>query len=140
VEIPIKDLPFFSTDRGADFPQAARDFRAQIDALGGVIIGTPEYNGAIPGVREHASERAGRPDGHLAFGGPPAAGSGASPGGIATPAAQQHLTAALSHVTALVMGPPEGFIQVTPGLIDENHDVTNEGTREFLVSYLDAFL
>jgi len=140
VEIPIKNLPFFSTDLEADFPQVARDFKAQIEAMDGVIIVTPEYNRSIPGVLKNAIEWASRPYGDFSFGGTPVAVIGASPGGIATAAAQQHLKAVLSHVNAIVMGQPEGFIQVTPGLIDENHDVTNEGTREFLVSYLDAFL
>ena len=46
----------------------------------------------------------------------------------------------LSHVNAIVMGQPEGFIQVTPGLIDEQGQVTNEDTKVFLEAYLGAFL
>ena len=45
----------------------------------------------------------------------------------------------LSHVNAIVMGQPEGFIQVTPGLI-ENGEITNEGTKAFLEGYVAAFL
>ena len=48
-EIPIKQLPFFSTDLEGDFPQVALDFKEQIESVDGVIIITPEYNRSIPG-------------------------------------------------------------------------------------------
>lgn len=140
VEIPIRDLPFFSTDLEADFPQVARDFKSAIEGVDGVIIATPEYNRSIPGVLKNAIEWASRPYGDFSFGGTPVAVIGASPGGIATAAAQQHLKAVLSHVNAIVMGQPEGFIQVTPGLIDDEGEISNEGTKQFLQGYLDAFL
>lgn len=46
----------------------------------------------------------------------------------------------MGHFNAIVMGQPEGMIQMTPGLIDENNDITNEGTKEFLQGYLAAFV
>ena len=140
VDIPIKQLPFFSTDLETDFPPVAREFKDLIESLDGVIIVTPEYNRSIPGVLKNAIEWASRPYGSFSFGGTPVAVIGASPGGIATAAAQQHLKAVLSHVNAIVMGQPEGFIQITPGLIDEHGEVTNEGTKAFLEAYLAAFL
>ena len=140
VDIPIKQLPFFSTDLETDFPPVAREFKDLIESLDGVIIVTPEYNRSIPGVLKNAIEWASRPYGEFSFGGTPVAVIGASPGGIATAAAQQHLKAVLSHVNAIVMGQPEGFIQITPGLIDEQGEVTNEGTKAFLEAYLAAFL
>ena len=118
----------------------AREFKDLIESLDGVIIVTPEYNRSIPGVLKNAIEWASRPYGEFSFGGTPVAVIGASPGGIATAAAQQHLKAVLSHVNAIVMGQPEGFIQVTPGLIDEQGQVTNEDTKVFLEAYLAAFL
>ena len=38
------------------------------------------------------------------------------------------------------MGQPEGFVQVTPGLIDADGVITNDGTRAFLQGYLETFL
>ena len=46
----------------------------------------------------------------------------------------------MGHFNAIVMGQPEGMIQMTPGLIDEDNDITNEGTKELLQSYLAAFV
>ena len=70
----------------------------------------------------------------------PVAVIGASPGGIATAAAQQHLKAILAHSNAILMGQPEGFIQVTPGLISDDREITDEGTKAFLTSFLETFL
>ena len=50
VEIPIADLPHYSPDHDADFPQVARDFKKAIAEVDGVIVVTPEYSRSIPGV------------------------------------------------------------------------------------------
>jgi len=139
VEIPIKDLPFYSPDHDADYPQVARDFKQAIEDVDGVIIVTPEYSRSIPGVLKNALDWAARPWGQGSFDGKPAAVLGTSPGGIATAAAQQHLKAILSHYNAPTLGQPEGYIQSTPGLFTEEGEVTNEQTAEFLASYLEAF-
>ncbi|WP_029150287.1 NADPH-dependent FMN reductase [Microbacterium indicum] len=138
-EIAIKDLPFFSTDLEVDLPQVVSDFKAAIEGVDGVIIATPEYSRSIPGVLKNAIEWSNRPYGQMSFSGTPVGVIGGSPGGIATAAAQQHLRAVLGHSDAIVMGQPEGFIQVTPGLIVDG-EITNEGTKEFLMAYLGAFL
>lgn len=64
---------------------------------------------------------------------------GASPGNISTAVAQQHLRSVLSFCNSPQMNAPEGYIQMTEGLIDDDGSVTNEGTRQFLTEYLEAF-
>jgi len=91
-------------------------------------------------VLKNAFDWSTRPYGNMSFSGKPVAVIGASGGPISTAAAQQHLRAIMGHFNAIVMGQPEGMIQMTPGLIDENNDITNEGTKEFLQSYLAAFV
>lgn len=140
VEIPIKDLPFYSPDHDADYPQVARDFKQALADVDGVIIVTPEYSRSIPGVLKNALDWAARPWGQGSFNGKPTAVIGTSGGGIATAAAQQHLKAILSHFNAPTLGQPEGYVQSTPGLFSEDGEVTNEQTAEFLSSYLEAFL
>ncbi|MDN3497394.1 NADPH-dependent FMN reductase [Planococcus sp. APC 4015] len=140
VEIPIKDLPFYSPDFDADFPQVARDFKKAIDDVDGVIIVTPEYSRSIPGVLKNALDWSARPWGQTSFNGKPTAVIGTSGGPIATAAAQQHLKAILSHYNAPTLGQPEGFVQSTPGLIAESGEVSNDQTAEFLVGYLEAFV
>ncbi|BDV32169.1 NADPH-dependent FMN reductase [Microbacterium terricola] len=140
VEIPIKDLPFYSPDHDADYPQVARDFKQAIADVDGVIILTPEYSRSIPGVLKNALDWAARPWGQGSFNGKPTAVIGTSGGGIATAAAQQHLKAILSHYNAPTLGQPEGYIQSTPGLITDEGEVTSPETAAFLVAYLEAFV
>ncbi|GAA3921918.1 NADPH-dependent FMN reductase [Microbacterium invictum] len=139
VEIPIADLPFYSPDHDADYPQVARDFKQAIADVDGVIIVTPEYSRSIPGVLKNALDWSARPWGQASFDGKPTAVIGTSGGGIATAAAQQHLKAILSHYNAPTLGQPEGYIQSLPGLITEDGEVTDQQTAEFLAAYLTAF-
>ena len=139
VEIPIADLPHYSPDHDADYPQVARDFKDAIDDVDGVIIVTPEYSRSIPGVLKNALDWAARPYGQGSFNGKPTAVIGTSGGPISTAAAQQHLKAILSHFNAPTLGQPEGYVQSTPGLFTGDGEVTNEGTAAFLVGYLEAF-
>jgi len=139
-EIPIKDLPFYSPDHDADYPQVASDFKQAIADVDGVIIVTPEYSRSIPGVLKNALDWAARPWGQGSFDGKPTAVIGTSGGGIATAAAQQHLKAILSHYNAPTLGQPEGYIQATPGLFGEDGEVTVDATAELLRAYLDAFI
>jgi chromate reductase len=139
-EIEIKDLPFYSPDLDGSFPQVAVDFKQAIADVDGVLIVTPEYSRSIPGVLKNALDWSARPYGQASFDGKPVAVIGASGGGIATAAAQQHLRAILGHYNAVTMGQPEGFIQLTPGLIDADGEVTVESTKEFLGFYLQSFL
>ncbi len=140
VEIPIADLPFYSPDHDADYPQVARDFKQAIADADGVIIVTPEYSRSVPGVLKNALDWASRPYGQGVFNGKPTAVIGTSGGPISTAAAQQHLRNILSHYNAPTLGQPEGFIQSTPGLFSDAGEVTNPGTAAFLQSYLGAFL
>lgn len=139
VEIPIKDLPFYSPDHDADYPQVARDFKQAIEDVDGVIIVTPEYSRSLPGVLKNALDWAARPYGQGSFAGKPTAVIGTSQGPISTAAAQQHLKAILAHYDAPVLGQPEGYIQSTPGLFTDAGETTNEGTAAFLTAYLEAF-
>lgn len=139
VEIPIKDLGFYSPDHDADYPAEARAFKDAIADVDGVIIITPEYSRSIPGVLKNALDWAARPWGQASFAGKPTAVIGTSAGTISTAAAQQHLKAILNHYDAPTLGQPEGYVQSTPGLFTDEGEVTNEGTAEFLRSYLAAF-
>lgn len=139
VEIPIVELPFYSPDLDADFPQVARDFKQAIADVDGVLIVTPEYSRSIPGVLKNALDWSVRPYGQNSFSGKPTAVIGTSGGPIATAAAQQHLKAILSHLNAPTLGQPEGYVQSTPGLFTDDGEITNDTTAAFLVSYLEAF-
>lgn len=138
-EIRIQDLPFYSPDADAAYPAVALQLKQDIDEADGILIVTPEYSRSIPGYLKNALDWASRPYGQNSFNDKPTAVIGTSGGPISAAIAQQHLKSILSHFNAPQLGQPEGFIQSSPGLFTEDGEVTNEGTAEFLVSYLNAF-
>lgn len=138
-EIPIKDLPLYSYDYDADFPPVARAFKQAIADVDAVLFVTPEYNRSIPGGLKNAIDWASRPYGQNSFRRKPSAVIGASPGLIGTALAQQALRGVLGFCNSPQMNSIEAYIHFTPGMVDENGDVPDEKTREFLRNYITEF-
>jgi chromate reductase len=138
-EIPFKDLPIYSYDYDADFPQVAKDFKAAIASADAVLFVTPEYNRSIPGGLKNAIDWASRPYGKNSFSRKPSAVIGTSPGSIGTAIAQQQLKSVLSFCNAPQMNAPEAYIQFKPGLITDDGEVTEPTTEEFLRAYIADF-
>lgn len=139
VEIPFKDLPIYSPDYDADYPPVGRAFKDAIKAVDAVWFVTPEYNRSIPGGLKNAIDWATRPWGTNSFARKPSAVIGASPGAIGTALAQQSLRGVLGFCNSPQMTSPEAYIQVTPGLIADNGEITVDSTREFLTTYMKEF-
>ncbi len=60
----IGQLPFFNEDiEAAGDPEPVRRFKDAIAASNAVLVATPEYNGAVPGVLSNAINWASRPSG-----------------------------------------------------------------------------
>ena len=137
--VKIDDVPLFNQDLEPNPPAAVTRVKGQIEAADGVLIVTPEYNRSIPGVLKNALDWASRPSGKNSFSGRPAGIIGTSGGAIGTAAAQQHLRSILITLNTTLMGQPEGYLQFKQGLVDEQHNVTDESVRKFLQTYVDAF-
>ena len=139
VEIPIGDLPLYNRDFDTDYPPAGRALKDAIAAVDAVLFVTPEYNRGIPGCLKNAIDWASRPYGTNSFAHKPSAVIGASPGKIGTAVGQQSLRSALTFCNSPQMTAPEAYIQVTPGLITEDGEVTDASTEQFLRDYMEAF-
>jgi NAD(P)H-dependent FMN reductase len=139
VEIPIRDLPLYNKDFDDDYPAVGRALKDAIAAVDAVLFVTPEYNRGMPGCLKNAIDWASRPYGTNSFAGKPSAVIGASPGKIGTAVAQQSLRSVLSYCNSPQMGAPEAYIQVTPGLITDDGEVTDKGTEQFLRDFMEAF-
>jgi chromate reductase len=137
VEIAFRDLPIYSYDYDADYPQVAKDFKAAIAAVDAVLFVTPEYNRSIPGGLKNAIDWASRPYGKNSFARKPSAVIGTSPGAIGTAIAQQQLRSVLSFCNSPQMNAPEAYIQFKPGLIAADGAVTVESTEKFLRQYME---
>lgn len=73
-------LPHYSQDLDSEQPpQAVVAFRAAVEAADALVVATPEYNGAMPGVLKNAIDWASRPRGSAAIGGKPVAVLSVSP-------------------------------------------------------------
>jgi chromate reductase len=137
-EIGFGDLPLYSYDYDADYPEVARRFKAQIEGCDAVLFVTPEYNRSIPGVLKNAIDHASRPYGQSAWKGKPAGVVGVSVGATGTALAQQHLRNVLAYLDMPTLGQPEAFIQNKEGLFDDAGGI-GEASRKFLQGWMDAF-
>lgn len=138
-EIPIGNLPLYSYDYDADYPQVAREFKKSIADVDAVLFVTPEYNRSIPGALKNAIDWASRPWGENSFTNKPSAVIGGSIGAIGTAVAQQNLRSVLSFCNSPQMNAPEAYLQITPGLIGDDGVISNDGTRDFLTEWMQDF-
>lgn len=138
-EIPIRDLPLYSYDHDADYPQVARDFKQAIAAADAVLFVTPEYNRSIPGGLKNAIDWASRPWGQNSFAHKPSGVIGTSPGAIGTAVAQQHLRSVLCYCNAPLMNDVEAYIQFKPDMIDDEGNVVLPDTAKFLRGYMEKY-
>ena len=95
-EVSFADLPLYSYDYDADFPDVAKQFKADLKRSDAILIVTPEYNRSIPGGLKNAIDWGSRPWGKNSFARKPSAVIGTSPGSIGTAVAQQSLRSVLS--------------------------------------------
>jgi chromate reductase len=138
-EIPIRDLPLYSYDYDADYPPEGRALKDAIAGVDAVLFVSPEYNRSIPGPLKNAIDWASRPWGTNSFARKPSAVIGTSPGAIGTAVMQQDLKSVLSFCDSPQMNAPEAYIQFTPDLIDDDGEITNDGTAEFLRAWMEEF-
>jgi chromate reductase len=138
-EIPIKDLPLYSSDYDADFPPAGRDLKASIEASDGILFVSPEYNRSIPGALKNAIDWGSRPWGTNSFARKPTGIIGASPGGIGTAVMQSNMRSVLSFLDAPQLNSPEAYVQFVADDFTADGEVTNERTETFLRHYMDEY-
>ena len=138
--VEIGELPLYSQDYDADFPDVAKRFKESIEAADALLFVTPEYNRSIPGVLKNAIDIASRPWGTNSFAGKPGAAIGASIGATGSALSQQHLRNVLTYVDVPVLAQPEVFIAFKDGLIDGDGKISNDDTRKFLQGFVDKYV
>ena len=70
--------------------------------------------------------------GHNSWAGKAAGVLGTSPSAAGTALMQQHLRNILAAEGASTLTTPEVFLQYSDGLVNDQYEITNEGTRKFL--------
>lgn len=138
--IEIGDLPLYNQDHDGAQPAAVVHFKEQIAQANGIVFVTPEYNRSVPGVLKNALDHGSRPWGDNTWQGKPAGVLGTSSGAIGTALAQQHLRNILVFLAMPTLTQPEVFLRFEDGLVDQQGRITNEKTRTFLQSWVDAYI
>ncbi|MGH7906669.1 MAG: NADPH-dependent FMN reductase [Candidatus Binataceae bacterium] len=139
--VEIGQLPLYNQDdddNGAPLPQWVA-FRERVKAADAVLFVTPEYNRSVPGVLKNAIDVGSRPYGHSAWDGKPGAVVSVSPGAIGGFGANQHLRQSCVFLNVPTMQMPEAYIGGAATLFDKDGNIANEGTRDFLKSFMAAF-
>lgn len=138
-EISFKELPLYSYDYDAAYPEAGTAFKRAIEGSDAILIVTPEYNRSIPGALKNAIDWASRPWGTNSFANIPSGVIGTSPGAIGTAVGQQHLRSVLGFLNSPQMNSPEAYIQFKDGMLDDAGEIADESTAKFLRNYLKEF-
>lgn len=137
--LDLTEIPLFNQDYENNLPASVANLKNEIVNADGVLFVTPEYNRSIPGVLKNIIDWGSRPYGKNSWTNKPVSIIGTSQGSVATAVAQAHLRSILVAIGAIVMGQPEVYIIYKNELIDENYNITNEGTKKFLQEFLDRF-
>lgn len=140
----IKDIPLYDGDVEAvhGIPPAVEQLKNQIAASDGVLLATPEYNNAMPGVLKNAIDWLTRPAADIprVFGNRPIALIGASPGGFGTILAQN---AWLPVLRTLGMRPWFGgrlLVSRAGNVFNDSGDLIDDKTKVQLQQFLHGFV
>ena len=135
----IGTLPFFNEDlEAAGDPEVVRRFKEAIRNANAVLIATPEYNGAVPGVLANAMDWASRPSGHSVLHNKPVAVMGAVLGRSGSVNAQAALRGVLSRVGAVLVPDPQVLVPHASRLFDEQVNLRDDDTRQEISQLVEA--
>lgn len=138
--ITLEDTPLFNEDvEAVGWPPEIQALRERVEPAEGVIFATPEYNYGVTGALKNAIDWLSRPTGKGPIVGKPAAIIGASMSGVGTARAQMQLRDALFYNAMPLLSSAEVLVARAQSKFDEDGRLTDEETREFLKSTLEAF-
>ena len=137
--VEIGDLQLFNQDLEPTPTAEWIAFRDRIRAADAVLFVTPEYNRSVPGALKNAIDVGSRPYGQSVFNGKPAAVVSNSPGAIGGFGAYHQLRQSLVFLNMPTLNQPETYVGGVGALFDENGELINETTREFLTGFAQTF-
>jgi chromate reductase, NAD(P)H dehydrogenase (quinone) len=137
--VDIGRLPIYNQDLEESPPAAWTEFRQQLKGFDGLLFVTPEYNRSVPAVLKNAIDVASRPFGKNIWDGKPGAVVSVSPGMLGAFGANHHLRQSLVFLNVPTMPQPEAYVGGAAKLFDEQENLTNDSTREFLKKFMAAF-
>lgn len=137
--VEIGGVSFYNQDLEPSPPADWLTFRDKLRAADGILFATPEYNRSVPGVLKNAIDVASRPKEKNVFNGKPGAVISVSPGSISGFGANHHLRQMLVFLNVPTMQQPEAYIGHVANMFDQNGNMTNDSTREFLRTFIESY-
>ncbi len=137
----IGALPHYDQDLDVDAerPASVEAFKKAVSDADGVLIATPEYNHSVPGVLKNAIDWASRPGFRAPFTHKPVAFAGVSPGAHGAARAQIHLENILLGMLSAPFPHRGVAVGGAPGKFDDELRLTDEGTRDFVSTFLTQY-
>lgn len=134
-------IPLFNEDAEHPAPAAVAELRNRVRVADGVLIATPEYNGAMPGVLKNALDWLSRPvDDGPALEHKPVAIIGASQGPLGTVRAQLNLRLVLHKMNASVVGQPEFMLPHAHQALGEGELPEDSPSSAILTAVVDGLV
>ena len=137
--IDLNGVDIFNDDLEGNPPESWTRLREEVKSSDAYLFFTPEYNRSVPAALKNALDVASRPYGQSVWSGKPAGIVSVSMGGISGFGANHHLRQTLTFLDVYPLQQPEAYIGNVMGLLDENGNLVNEGTQNFLKTYVAAF-
>lgn len=138
--IEIGHLPLYNEEYDGNPPEEYVSFRQTVSGVDAVLFVTPEYNRSVPGVLKNALDVGSRPYGESVWNAKPAAIVSQSISNLSGFGANHHLRQSLTFLNMPVVQQPEVYLANSQDLVDDNGNINNEQTVQFLQSFVDAFV
>ncbi len=134
----ISDIPLYNGDvEAAGMPAPVERVAAMIREADALLIVTPEYNAAPPGVLKNAMDWISRVRPNV-YDGKPTAMMGTSPGKLGTVRAQMQLRNQLANLNARTVAQPMIYVGEAGKYFDEGMSGLDETTKGFIEKQLTA--
>lgn len=139
----IRGIPLYDGDEEAahGLPEPVKALKEKIAAADGLLIVTPEYNNAMPGVFKNAIDWLTRPasDVKRVFGGKRVGLIGATPSGWGTLLAQASWLIVLRHIGAQHWSGGRLALSKAGEIFDTDGNLKDESARAQLKAYMEGF-
>jgi chromate reductase len=140
----IRGIPLYDGDIEAaeGVPAIVSALKHAIAAADGLLLVTPEYNNAMPGVTKNAIDWLTRPAADIArvFGGKPVALIGASPGGFGTILSQNAWLPVFRTLGARLWTEGRLMVSLAHTVFAADGSLTDAKVRESLRAYLEGYV
>lgn len=138
--IEIDHLPLYNKDLDRSLPESVQAFKEAVRAADAILFVTPEHNRSVSAALKNAIDWGSRPNSDTVWDKKPGVTTGATTGSIGTAVGQYHLKQIMMHIGMRILSNPEFHLGHAPEKFDAEGNLTDDGTRERIVTLWAAFV